>query len=199
MPRRPARRLPTFLEQSELSALLAATPNPLHRLFFLLCSKAGLRAFEAAAARWEDISWRDGRPTSLHIPHGKGDKPAYLPINHALADALLAFHEVGNRRSGLSESLNHYGKGYIFPGRGGRGHIITRTAAFWMTAACRQAGLPREKGHLHSLRHSFATHLLQAGIDLRSVQELMRHSSLATTQIYLHVTPERLAQAVDAI
>ncbi|HXG36506.1 MAG TPA: site-specific integrase [Dehalococcoidia bacterium] len=181
------RILPQYLEPHEIDSLLTAAETPLQRLYFLFCIKAGLRAFEAAALRWSDLRWEDGRPVSLHVRNGKGGKEAWLPINKVLAAALLNLHEIGN------------GEDYIFPGRSPGEPIITRTAQFWIERAAKKAGLPRNKARLHILRHSFATHLMRAGVDLKTVQELMRHSSMATTSIYLHVSPERLQSAVDLL
>jgi integrase/recombinase XerD len=68
-----------------------------------------------------------------------------------------------------------------------------------MTKTCRRTGIEGKKAHLHSLRHSFATHLLRGGVNIRDVQDLMRHSNLSTTSRYLHTTPERLTAAVDTL
>jgi len=151
-----------------------------------LCARAGLRAFEAAAVRWEDLRWEDDRPRYLHVASGKGGKEAHLPIPRVLGDA-------------LREVWSSAKSGYIFPGRRPGTHIITRTAQFWMAETAARAGLPHKKRHLHALRHSYATHLLRAGVNIRDVQDLMRHSNMQTTSIYLHTTPERLAAAVDVL
>ncbi|KPJ64892.1 hypothetical protein AMK68_00215 [candidate division KD3-62 bacterium DG_56] len=181
-----ARRLPTFLEPDELDALLRAAANPLQRLYFLLCARAGLRAFEAAGLRWDDLRWEDGRPRYIHVRRGKGGKEAHLPIPKVLGDALQELYT-----SAYSP--------YVFPGRKPDTHIITRTAQFWMSDAAARAGLAREKRHLHALRHTYATELLRGGVNIRDVQDLMRHSNIQTTSIYLHTTPERLAAAVDVL
>ena len=176
-------RLPDYLEPDELDALLAAAP-PVHRLYFLLCARAGLRASEAAALRDEDIIWRDGEPAILHVI-GKGDKEALLPLAPSLRCSLPVFTQPGQR-------------GWLFSGYKGK-HLTRGAASFWLLADAERAGIPRRKAHIHSLRHSFATHLLRAGVDLVTIRELMRHASLASTQIYLHVSPERLQGAVDLL
>ena len=173
-------RLPTYMEPDELTALLAVSP-PQHRLYFLLCARAGLRSSEAARVRREDIIWRDGQPAILRVI-GKGDKEALLPLAPSLRRALAREPD---------------GEGWLFPGY--KTHIVDRQARYWLVAAARRAGIARKKAHPHALRHSFATHLLRQGVDLRSIQELMRHSSLSTTEIYLHLNPERLQQAVDVL
>ena len=89
------------------------------------------------------------------------------------------------------------GGGWVFPGS--RTHIVDRQARYWLVEACERAGIARRKAFPHALRHSFATHLLRQGVDLMSIKELMRHSSLSTTEIYLHLDPERLRYAVDRL
>ena len=175
-------RLPVYLEGEELAALLAASP-PQHRLYFLLCAHLGLRSSEAARVRHEDITWRNGEPAILRVI-GKGDKEALLPLNAALRRALVEFKERGST-------------GWLFPGY--KTHIVDRQARYWLVEDCEKAGIPRRKAFPHALRHSFATHLLREGVDLVTIMTLMRHSSLSTTQIYLHVDPDRLRGAVDML
>ena len=175
-------RLPVYLEGEELDALLAVSP-PRHRLYFLLCARAGLRSSEAAKVRHEDIEWKDGQPSILRVV-GKGDKEALLPLNAALRCALLKFTESGST-------------GWLFPGY--KTHIVDRQARYWLVEDCEKAGIPRRKAYPHALRHSFATHLLRRGVDLIEVRDLMRHSSLAITSIYLHTCPERLRDAVERL
>ena len=181
---RKIKRLPDYLEAEELAALLAVA-HPRQRLYFLLCYRAGLRAFEACKVRHEDILWRDGQPLHLRLI-GKGNKEAMLPLAHSVRALLPSFSDAAAR-------------GWLFPGRNPGEHISQRMASYWMVQACERAGVSRRKSHLHALRHSFATHLLRQGVTLKEVQELMRHSNIATTSIYLHTTPERLQAAVDAL
>ena len=175
-------RLPVYLEPDELEALLAVSP-PQHRLYFLLCARAGLRSSEAARLRHEELIWCNGFPSILRLI-GKGDKEAMLPLGPSLQAALAAVSARG-------------AVGWVFPGY--KTHIVDRQARYWLVEACEKAGIAREKAHPHALRHSFATHLLRAGVDLMTIKELMRHSSLSTTEIYLHLDPQRLQYAVDRL
>lgn len=175
-------RLPVYFEPDELELLLAVSP-PRHRLYFLLCARAGLRSSEAARLRHEELIWNNGTPSIVRLI-GKGDKEAMLPLGPFLQDALKAVSVRGT-------------KGWVFPGY--RTHITDRQARTWLVEACERAGIARVKAHPHALRHSFATHLLRCGVDLIEVRDLMRHSSLAITSIYLHTCPERLRSAVDRL
>ena len=89
-------------------------------------------------------------------------------------------------------------KAYLFPGNH-QGHLGPRAVQFLLVRLGEKAGLDRERLHPHSLRHSFASLTLEAGGDLRSIQELLGHASIATTQIYLHVSPERLRSTVNLL
>lgn len=178
------KRLPSYLEPEELAAVLRVSP-PRHQLYFLLCARAGLRSSEAAKVRHEDIIWRNDVPAILRVI-GKGDKEALLPLGPSLR-VLIAQFSAPNR------------EGWLFPGyRNGR-HLTDRVPRYWLGEACLKVGIPREKAFPHALRHSFATHLLREGVNLREVMDLMRHSSLSVTTVYLHTNPERLQEAVEAI
>ena len=180
--RKSNRRLPVYLEPEQFADLLAVSP-PRHQLYFLLCARIGLRSSEAAKVQHEDIIWRDGEPCILRVV-GKGDKEALLPLGSSLQEALRQ-HSKPDR------------EGWLFRGYGS--HITDRQARYWLVAACEKAGIPRRKAFPHALRHSFATHLLRQRVDLVSIKELMRHSSLSTTEIYLHLDPDRLREAVDTL
>ena len=177
------KRLPDYFEPDELDALLAAAP-PRHRLYFLLCARAGLRASEAATLRHEDVIWRDGEPAILHVI-GKGAKEALLPLAPSLRCYLSDFTQPARR-------------GWLFSGYKGK-HLTRAAASVWLLADAEKAGVSRRKAHLHALRHSFATHLLRQGVMLTEVRDLMRHSDISTTSRYLHSCPERLQDAVDRL
>ena len=178
------KRLPTYLEPEELAAVLAAAP-PRHKLFYLLCARAGLRVAEAVKVRHDDIQWRDGQPSILRVI-GKGDREALLPLSPSL-------------RALVFELSAPDAEGWLFPGYRNGNHLADRQARYWLVEDAAKAGVARHKAHPHALRHSFATHLLREGVNLREIMDLMRHSSLAITTVYLHSCPERLQGAVDAV
>jgi integrase/recombinase XerD len=187
LPRQP-RLLPETLTVSEVESLLEAAPDLRARALLELLYAAGLRVSEALGLDLEDLSLDGGFVRVI----GKGDKERLVPVGDVALDwlrawliegrpALLALHHVAPVRGGP-----------LFLGdRGGR---LARQQGFAaVKAAARRAGLP-EAVSPHTLRHSFATHLLEGGADLRIVQELLGHASISTTQLYTHVTGERVRE-----
>jgi len=187
LPRQP-RLLPETLDVAEVESLLEAAPDLRGRALLELLYAAGLRVSEAIGLDREDLSTEGGYVRVI----GKGDKERLVPVGDVALDwlgrwleedrpALLARHHVEPLRGGPL-FLGH---------RGGR---LARQQAFAIVrGAARRAGLA-EGVSPHTLRHSFATHLLEGGADLRIVQELLGHASISTTQLYTHVTGERVRE-----
>jgi integrase/recombinase XerD len=187
LPRQP-RLLPETLTVADVEALLDAAPDLRSRALLELLYASGLRVSEALGLDLEDLSLDGGYVRVI----GKGDKERLVPVGDValdwlgrwLADArpeLLAIHHVAPLRGGP----------LFVADRGGR---LARQQAFAMVrSAARRAGLP-DGVSPHTLRHSFATHLLEGGADLRVVQELLGHASISTTQLYTHVTGERVRE-----
>ncbi|HZC33370.1 MAG TPA: site-specific tyrosine recombinase [Candidatus Bathyarchaeia archaeon] len=187
LPRQP-RLLPETLTVAEVEALLEAAPDLRGRALLELLYAAGLRVSEALGLDREDLSTDGGFVRVI----GKGDKERLVPVGDIALDwlarwlteerpALLAIHHVEPARGGP-----------LF--LGDRGRRLARQQAFALVrTAARRAGLP-ESVSPHTLRHSFATHLLEGGADLRIVQELLGHASISTTQLYTHVTGERVRE-----
>jgi len=198
------RRLPTVLSVSEVEALLAAPLKALEAkrargsvvppaavyaalrdaAIFEVLYSTGCRISEIAALTWGDIRFDQGTT----IVEGKGRKQRLCVLGEPACDAL--------RR--LRESVARLWPVFAGPDRplflNQRGDpLTTRSIELQMKVWLREAGLPPELTP-HKLRHSFATHLLDAGADLRSVQEMLGHSSLSTTQIYTHVSIARLKE-----
>lgn len=169
-PRR-AKTLPRVLTRDEVLALAAAIANPLHRLGILLMYSTGIRVSELVGARVGDVHL----PTlTLTVRNGKGAKDRTTVIGAILVEELAKV--IGNRSG--SEPL--------FESRAG-GHFSTRTFQHIAERAATAAGL-HGRASCHVLRHSFATHLLENGTDVRFIQELLGHVRLDTTNRYLHVS-----------
>jgi integrase/recombinase XerD len=187
LPRQP-RLLPATLTVAEVEALLEAAPDLRGRALLELLYAAGLRVSEALGLDGEDLSTDGGFVRVI----GKGDKERLVPVGEIALDWLARW--MSEERPGLL-AIRH-----VEPARGGplflgdRGGRLARQQAFALVrAAARRAGLP-ESVSPHTLRHSFATHLLEGGADLRIVQELLGHASISTTQLYTHVTGERVRE-----
>jgi integrase/recombinase XerD len=185
---RQSRRLPDTLDVGEVDRLLeAASAGGLRdRALLELLYAAGLRVSEAIGLDREDVSL-DGAFVRVI---GKGDRERLVPIGEVSIDYLTEWLD-GPRPALMA--LHH-----VEPVRGGpvflgdRGRRLARQQAWGaVTAAAERAGLAGRVSP-HTLRHSFATHLLEGGADLRVVQELLGHASISTTQLYTHVTGERI-------
>jgi integrase/recombinase XerD len=187
LPRQP-RLLPETLTVAEVEALLEAAPDLRGRALLELLYAAGLRVSEGLGLDREDLSTDGGFVRVI----GKGDKERLVPVGDIALDWLGRW--LTEERPGLL-GLHH-----VEPARGGplflgdRGRRLARQQAFAIVrGAARRAGLP-ESVSPHTLRHSFATHLLEGGADLRIVQELLGHASISTTQLYTHLTGERVRE-----
>ena len=188
VPRR-RRRLPEVLTQSEVQRLLA-TPqgdDPISRrdrALLEIMYASGLRASEVISLEVGDIDFRQG----LVCTEGKGSKERLVPVGQKAQTAIKAY--ISGPRAELMRSDEEKVLFLNFRGgpltRQGLYKVIRRRAS--------EAGLA-EKMSPHTLRHSFATHLLSGGCDLRSVQEMLGHADLATTQLYTHLSGEDLKQA----
>ena len=185
---RQSRRLPDTLDVGEVDRLLeaASVGGVRDRALLELLYAAGLRVSEAIGLDREDVSL-DGAFVRVI---GKGDKERLVPIGEVSIDHLTGWLD-GPRAELLAR--NH-----VEPVRGGplflgdRGRRLARQQAWAaVTGAAQRAGLGGRVSP-HTLRHSFATHLLEGGADLRVVQELLGHASISTTQLYTHVTGERI-------
>jgi integrase/recombinase XerD len=189
LPRMP-RLLPDTLTVAEVGRLLdaAAAAGPREGALLELLYAAGLRISEALRLDLEDVSL-DGQFVRVI---GKGDRERLVPIGEVAIAAIRAW--LDGARAGLLAAH------HVAPLRGGpvflgdRGSRLARQQA-WATVrrAATQAGITAHVSP-HTLRHSFATHLLEGGADLRIVQELLGHASISTTQLYTHVTGERIRE-----
>lgn len=170
-------RLPTVLSREEILQMVQGTRNLKHRAALCLLYYAGLRLSEAVSLRWEDVSFER---SLIHIRQGKGGKDRVVFLHSQLEESLIP--------------IRHQEGPLLLSERGGR--YNKRTIQMIVRQATRGAGI-RKPVTPHTLRHSFATHLLEGGADIRYIQQLLGHKNLQTTQIYTHVATKdikRLAQ-----
>ena len=186
------RSLPEFLSVAEVDRLLrqpdvASTLGLRDKAMIELLYSTGLRVSELCGLKAADIQLEAGCLRCL----GKGDKERLVPVGAAALQLIVQYM----KKSRL-EILGEKTSPYLFPSRSG---AAIHRIAFWKILAAygRKAGL-RKPLTPHMLRHSFATHLLDRGADLRSVQMMLGHADIATTQIYTHVVEERLKQVYKA-
>lgn len=188
---RPWRRLPGVLSSEEVSRLLAAgettTPRGLRdRAMLELMYASGLRVSELVGLRLADLDLTVGIVRVL----GKGDKERLVPLGEVAAESLRAYLTRGRPELERRRASPH-----LFLGRHGR--CLTRQT-FWqlMKRQAAAAGITKRVTP-HSLRHSFATHLVERGADLRSVQLMLGHADISTTQIYTHLSRAHLKAIYD--
>jgi integrase/recombinase XerD len=182
---RTGRKLPTVLSQGEVIRLLEAVPNLKHRRILTLIYSAGLRLSELTNILLKDINY-DRR--QVFVECGKGHKDRYTLLSENFLETLQAY---------LKE---YQPKHWLFEGQDG-GQYSNRSVQAILRRAVTASGInPRTT--VHTLRHSFATHLLEQGVDLRYIQDLLGHSSSKTTEIYTHVTSkatDKIVSPLDAI
>ena len=170
--------------RSELEAILSAPSQPRDRAFLMTVYACGLRISEARELKISDI---DRPRMQLRVRKGKGAKERVLPLSKRLLKELGDYWRA--QRLGYSSQ----NIAWLFVGETAGEPIGISTAQKLYNRAVQKSGV-RRKGGIHVLRHSFATHLIESGVELNLVQRLMGHSSLLTTSIYLHVTQSRLGE-----
>lgn len=181
-------RLPRFFYEKEIEALFQAaqgrTPLDYRNMALLeVLYGTGIRVSECANIQLEDVDFE----TNVLLIHGKGNKERYVPFGSFAGEALLDYFESG--RSILVEKHQKSHR-YVFVNHHGE-QISSTGIQYVLKQIIKKSSLTAEI-HPHMLRHTFATHLLNNGADMRTVQELLGHVSLSSTQIYAHVTKESL-------
>ncbi|WP_299398593.1 site-specific tyrosine recombinase XerD [Pelagibius sp.] len=199
---RQGRSLPKVLSEAEVDALLAAAQRRqdaeglrLAALVELLYA-TGLRVSELVGLRLA-ATQRDQR---LLIVRGKGNKERMVPLSDAARRSLAAYLEVRDRfltTTGKGEKARRADSPWLFPSRGASGHITRHRVGQLLKDLAHAAQLDAAKVSPHVLRHAFASHLLDHGADLRSLQKMLGHADISTTQIYTHVLNERLKALVQ--
>ena len=185
--------LPHFLEYDEVKKLLDTPPmnnwlGARDRAILETLYSTGIRVSELVALNMEDI---DFLGEVLHI-RGKGKKERITPIGSSALQVIQHYMEFRNKRS---QNNTNFDNKVLFVNKHGR-RLSTRSVRRKMDKYLKMAGLDPSISP-HTLRHSFATHMLNNGADLRSVQELLGHQSLSTTQIYTHLNTGKLKEIYD--
>jgi integrase/recombinase XerD len=183
------RELPDVLNQEEVDKIInqPLTSEPLgirDRAILETLYATGMRVTELITIRQPDIHWKEGIIKVL----GKGSKERYIPIGKS------ALRWIGIYIKDVRASLVHNGSGKDFVFLNARGKPMTRMAV-WniVSTSTKRAGITKDV-HPHTFRHSFATHLLEGGADLRSVQEMLGHADITTTELYTHIDREYLKE-----
>jgi integrase/recombinase XerD len=179
--------LPTVLSQEEVTRLIEAAPNRMHRMLLMLLYATGMRRTEASLLKVSDI---DSRRMVIHIQRGKGMRDRDVPLTPKLLEALRDYWRWKKPRV------------YLFPSKrsapGSEQPISDKTVWNVCRTAATRAGIQKKLGP-HTLRHCFATHLLEGGADLRTIQLLMGHERLEDTTIYLHLSQRHLHAAINPL
>jgi integrase/recombinase XerD len=175
--------LPEILSQDEVARLIDAAEFPFHRILLMTLYATCARRAEVARLKISDI---DSQRMVIHIRGGKGRKDRDVMLSPKLLDALRVYWR----------GLRHKPTNWLFPGN--RWHTASdpvTTKVLWTACqnAAQRAGLEHKHIHPHTLRHCFATHLLEAGADLRTIQMLLGHRDLEETTIYLHLSRRHLS------
>ena len=182
--RRPKKEthIPTTLSKPQIKLLLKNIKNEKSHLITSLIYACGFRVSELTNLKTQDLNFQE---KIGHIRQAKGNKDRIFNIPEFLIDDLKHQAEQQNKNS----------QKYLFAGR--KGKISTRNIQKIISSAAKRANL--KNVHTHTLRHSFATHLLEDGVDIRKIQELLGHANLSTTQIYTHVSAEELKKIKSPI
>lgn len=168
-------KLPSVLATEEVNAMIKVTVNLKHKMLLMMCYSAGLRISELLNLRVADI---DSKRMQIKIKSAKGKKDRYSLLSEKILPLLREYYKT------------FVPKDYLFEGIGG-GPYSERSMQAVMKEALEKAGIVKH-ATVHTLRHSFATHLLESGTDLRYIQTLLGHSSSKTTEVYTHVTSRAL-------
>lgn len=175
------KKLPDILSQEEVYRILNSTTNLKHKSILMLVYSAGLRVSEVVRLRIADI---DSLRMVIHIRDAKGKKDRYTLLSKTALETLRLYFRCYRPRE------------WLFEGDKPNSHITERTAQRVFETASKKARIKKDVS-VHSLRHAFATHLLEGGVDLRYIQDLLGHQNSKTTEIYTHVT-ERAKENIQS-
>ena len=176
-------RLPEILNSEQLVRLFAAATNPKHRVILMMAYAAGLRVSELTRLRVCDI---DSGRMVIRVKQGKGNKDRYVPLSPRLLDELRTYWRIGRP--------SHW----LFPGQCADGNLSRHGIAAIYTAVKTKAGI-NNAGGIHTLRHCYATALLEAGVGLPIIQRRLGHASIRSTMRYLHLAMDTAGDTVSPL
>lgn len=188
-PVRVPRVLPVVLSPDEVGRLIAATGNLKHQTALSVAYGAGLRASEVVALKVGDV---DGQRMTLRIEQGKGRKDRYAMLSPVLLERLRVWWRVAHAQGRMLEG------GWLFPGLDPVDPLSTRQLNRAIHAAAEAANIDKRVS-MHTLRHSFATHLLEQKVDIRVIQVLLGHKKLETTALYAQVATDLLREVISPL
>lgn len=183
------RPLPVVLSAEEVARLIAAAPNAKYQAALSVAYGAGLRASEVVALKVTDV---DSERMTLRVEQGKGRKDRYAMLSPVLLERLRAWWRVGHAQGKMLPS------GWLFPGQNAMEQMSTRQLNRAVHMAADAAHIDKRVSP-HTLRHSFATHLLEQKVDIRVIQVLLGHKRLETTSLYTHVATETLRAVISPL
>ena len=176
---RRSNKLPVVLSKPEMKRLLLAPDLLKHRILIGLLYGCGLRCFEARNVQLSDL---DFERAALHVRQGKGAKDRYVPLSQHLIRGLKHYIQIEKPKQWLFNGQPQADRsGGDFDGR-----YSQRGVQWAITQAVKKAGITKDVS-VHTLRHTYATHLLEDGLDILTIKDLLGHHSIDTTMIYLHV------------
>jgi integrase/recombinase XerD len=179
---RTASKLPGVMSAEEIKSLIDTVKNIKHRTIIMLLYSSGLRVSEISHLKITDI---DSKSMRIKVVQGKGSKDRYTLLSQQVLVELRAYYII------------YKPKEYLFNGSGPCRPLSVRSIQHLVQKALIQLGLESKNYTVHTIRHSFATHLVDNGTDLHTVKELLGHSSLQTTMRYMHLTTKRIEGIVN--
>ena len=183
------RKLPVILSPEEVGRLIAAAPNLKHQAAMSVAYGAGLRVSEVVSLKVGDI---DGERMTLRVEQGKGRKDRYAMLSPVLLQRLRSWWRIAHAQGKILPG------GWLFPGLDPMDPLSTRQLNRAVHAAAEAAGIDKRVSP-HTLRHSFATHLLERKVDIRVIQVLLGHKKLETTSVYTHVATDLLREVISPL
>ena len=184
-PARQPQRLPEILSREEVRRILDATRTVRERLLLMLAYGGGLRVSEVVHLRWSDLDRERGL---IRVDQGKGKKDRYTVLPRCVREVLARYRTVYPPRGE-----------WVFAQRTNAERALNPTIVQKLYGICKRAAGVEKHGGIHALRHAFATHSLELGCDLPSLQRMLGHTDIKTTMRYLHVTTGMIAQRVSPL